>query len=276
MSKDSATVIKNGQLAVATVPQTGTLVGAASEIDATALVETAEGLQLCIKTCEVGGGGGGGTVDQTYDPTSTNAQSGTAVAEAVAPAIQNESTKEGAVCIGGYGTTVSTHKGNEKSIVIGKGAYTDASYSLPSVIIGSNTAGKNASVTIGTNAGSNTYDKSYNVVIGTNSNGSDQCIAIGAYSYARGPYSGEIAIGSGTSATSTGAVAQADNAIQLGVGTNATENSFQVFTFQMLDGTTGKIPMARLPIVQCTQAEYDALVSGGTVDANTIYCIIPA
>ena len=28
-------------------------------------------------------GGGGGTVDQTYDPTSTNAQSGTAVAEAV-------------------------------------------------------------------------------------------------------------------------------------------------------------------------------------------------
>lgn len=29
------------------------------------------------------GGGGGGTVDQTYDPTSTNAQSGTAVAQAV-------------------------------------------------------------------------------------------------------------------------------------------------------------------------------------------------
>ena len=56
MSKDSATVIKDGQLAVATVPQTGTLVGAASEIDATALVETADGLQLCVKTCEVGGG----------------------------------------------------------------------------------------------------------------------------------------------------------------------------------------------------------------------------
>lgn len=41
-------------------------------------------------------------------------------------------------------------------------------------------------------------------------------------------------------------------------------------------GGSGKIPLARLPIVQCTQAEYDALVSGGTVDANTIYCIIPA
>ena len=93
MSKDSATVIKDGQLAVATVPQTGTLVGAASEIDATALVETADGLQLCVKTCEVGGGGGGGgTVDQTYDPTSTNAQSGTAVAEAVQPALKNTAT----------------------------------------------------------------------------------------------------------------------------------------------------------------------------------------
>lgn len=34
-------------------------------------------------------GGGGGTVDQTYDPTSTNAQSGTAVAEAVSDCVQN-------------------------------------------------------------------------------------------------------------------------------------------------------------------------------------------
>ncbi len=100
MSKDSATVIKDGQLAVATVPQTGTLVGAASEIDATALVETADGLQLCVKTCEVGGGGGG-TVDQTYDPTSTNAQSGTAVAEAVAPALKNIATGTASLQVGG-------------------------------------------------------------------------------------------------------------------------------------------------------------------------------
>lgn len=27
-------------------------------------------------------------------------------------------------------------------------------------------------------------------------------------------------------------------------------------------------------IVQCTQAQYDALVSGGTVDSNTLYCIV--
>ena len=70
--------------------------------------------------------------------------------------------------------------------------------------------------------------------------------------------------------------ANANEAIQIGTGVNATAKTLQVFEHQLLDGNTGKIPMARLPIVQCTQAEYDALVSGGTVDANTIYCIIPA
>lgn len=103
MSKNSATVIKDGQLAVATVPQTGTLVGAASEIDATALVETTDGLQLCVKTCELGGGGG--TVDQTYDPTSTNAQSGTAVAEAVQPALKNTATGANSLTVSGTNPT---------------------------------------------------------------------------------------------------------------------------------------------------------------------------
>lgn len=45
---------------------------------------------------------------------------------------------------------------------------------------------------------------------------------------------------------------------------------------QISSATTGVIPLSRLPIVQLTQAQYDALVSGGTVDANTIYCIIPS
>ena len=234
MSKNSATVIKDGQLAVATVPQTGTLVGAASEIDATALVETADGLQLCVKTCEVGGGGGGGgTVDQTYDPTSTNAQSGTAVAEAVQPALKNTAT----------GT-------NSLTIL---GTATNSSYS---VNIGNSSASKTQSTAVG-----------YAAQI--TSQGS---VAIGMSSQATGDYS--IAIGRVCQAT-------ANNAIQLGsngslLTENSTPNTFQVFSYQMLDGTTGKIPMARLPIVQCTQAEYDALVSGGTVDANTIYCIIPA
>ena len=248
MSKDSATVIKDGQLAVATVPQTGTLVGAASEIDATALVETADGLQLCVKTCEVGGGGGGGTVDQTYDPTSTNAQSGTAVAEAVAPALKNTATGTNSLSIGQ--TTGST---GSNCISIGKEA-TTGTYSN-SVAIGNTAYVQNsAAVAVGSKARA----------WGVNS------VAVGSYTFA---YSTEaIAIGTGN----MGCTANASKAIQLGEGTNTTASSFQVYTYQMLDGTTGKIPMARLPIVQLTQADYDALVSGGTVDSNTIYCIIPA
>ena len=46
--------------------------------------------------------------------------------------------------------------------------------------------------------------------------------------------------------------ATAQGAIQLGNGTNSTTNSFQVFNYQMLDGTTGKIPVDRLPIPQYT------------------------
>ena len=247
MSKDSATVIKDGQLAVATVPQTGTLVGAASEIDATALVETADSLQLCVKTCEVGGGGGG-TVDQTYDPTSTNAQSGTAVAEAVAPTLKNTATGTNSISIGP--TTGST---GSNCISIGKEATTSTYGSY--VAIGNTASVQNSSaVAVGSQARA----------WGVNS------VAIGSYTFA---YSTEaIAVGAGN----MGCMANANKAIQIGEGTNTTANSFQVFNYQMLDGTTGKIPMARLPIVQCTQAEYDALVSGGTVDSNTIYCIIPA
>jgi hypothetical protein len=215
MSKDSATVIKDGQLAVATVPQTGTLVGAASEIDATALVETDEGLQLCIKTCEVGGGGGGGgTVDQTYNPTSTNAQSGTAVAEAVAPALKNTATGDTVVSILG---TSSVYK--DKAMNIGLESAVSGNYDLA---VGYNAKG---------GAGRQ------NTAIGTNSTASNFGTALGYNSEATGEKS--YAIGRSAKAT-------ADYTIQLGEGTNSTANSFQVFTFQMLDGTTGLIPAARI------------------------------
>ena len=174
-------------------------------------------------------GGGGGTVDQTYDPTSTNAQSGTAVAEAVQPALKNTATGTNSLTILGTSTRF------QDSINIG--AYSSAG-SLSTVAIG-----RTAQTT------------------------SDYSVAIGNQAYTSGYRS--VALGH-TSKTN------GVDAIQLGVGTNSTAKTFQVYTYQLLDGNTGKIPMARLPIVQCTQAEYDALVSGGTVDANTIYCIIPA
>lgn len=215
MSEIDATLIKDGQKVVATVSQSGTIISDPSAVDATALVQTDNGPQLCVKTLEMGEGGGGGTVDQTYDPTSTNAQSGTAVAEAVAPALKNTATVNNALTILGRPTSKTY------SINLGYNSY---AYERFSVAIGGNAAAEELSVAIGYGA----------------------------------------------------TVLSVKKSIQLGQGTNSTANSFQVYSYQMLDGKTGKIPMARLPIVQITQADYDALVSGGTVDANTIYCIIPA
>lgn len=271
MSKDSATVIKDGQLAVATVPQTGTLVGAASEIDATALVETADGLQLCVKTCEVGGGGGGGgTVDQTYDPTSTNAQSGTAVAEAVQPALKNTATATDSLTILG---TASTY-GN--SVNIGPGSsVTGVSNSYPCcVAIGSKSSATAATYTGGS------------VAVGAFAAASNGAIAIGSKSnYYSNPTqataSGSIAIGTGgyqlqctataskAIAIGSGANAQAAEAIQLGTGDNQTANSFQVFNYQMLDAN-GHIPNERIYYPQPLYKAYTIVGNDVTVNDNNI------
>lgn len=63
MSEKDTTVLKDGQLAVATVAQTGDLITGPSPIETTALVQTDDGPQLCVKTYSVGGGGGGGSSD---------------------------------------------------------------------------------------------------------------------------------------------------------------------------------------------------------------------
>ena len=60
MSKIDATVLKDGQLAIATVPQVGDIITGPSTIDATCVVRTADGDQLSVKTVSVGEGGGGG------------------------------------------------------------------------------------------------------------------------------------------------------------------------------------------------------------------------
>lgn len=76
MSEIDATLVKNGQKVVATVSQSGTIISDPSAVDATALVQTDDGPQLCVKTFEMGEGGGGGggsvTVDSALSPTSEN------------------------------------------------------------------------------------------------------------------------------------------------------------------------------------------------------------
>ena len=53
--------------------------------------------------------------------------------------------------------------------------------------------------------------------------------------------------GTFSSAFGFGAVAQANYSIQLGQGSNNTANNFQVWDYPMLDKSTGKIPLDRMP-----------------------------
>lgn len=59
MSKIDTTVLHDGQLAVATVDQSGTITKK-SAINTNILVQTEDGEQLCVATYPLNGGGGGG------------------------------------------------------------------------------------------------------------------------------------------------------------------------------------------------------------------------
>ena len=195
-------VVVDGQRALAVSEVSGDFIYDGGATDPYCIVDNNGTAQRALKVANVGegGGGGGGTVDQTYDPTSTNAQSGTAVAEAVQPYLKNLATGTSSVKVGG-----TTTNSQNQVVLVG---YAAKAYGASGVAIGSNAGCWAGSIAIG-NAQS----------IGNNS------IAISGASIA---YS------------------MAASSIQLGGGQNSTANSFQVFDYQMLDGTTGLIPAARI------------------------------
>lgn len=57
MSEINTQILQDGQLAIRTVVQNGDIVSGVSATDTTALVQTADGKQLCVKTVLVGPGG---------------------------------------------------------------------------------------------------------------------------------------------------------------------------------------------------------------------------
>lgn len=176
----------------------------------------------------------GSTVDQTYDPTSQAAQSGLAIAGAgfltsssLNGYIQNTATGNGSLTIQGtsatYASSINIGSGSSVSnagvVAIGHSA-TVASGGSGGVIVGqSATVGQSSPdvVLIGTNT-----------TCGTNSSSST---AIGGYASIGNTVKSAIQIGRGTNSTS--------NTLSIGfynAGTN----------YQLLDGTTGLIPDARI------------------------------
>lgn len=224
--------------------------------------------QKAIKTYvdNNGGGGGGGTVDQTYDGTSANAQSGVAIAgagfltsSALSGYLQNTATGTGALTLLGTATNkqnainIGTNSSatNDATVVIGadaKSAYTN------SVAIGYKAdANDTQSIAIGHNSKTN-YSQA--VAIGVSSQATASAsVAIGGSSKASANtanafgYSSE-ATGAGATTLGYSAKASAVYAIQLGKGTNSTASSLAVgfngTNYSLLDGTTGLIPDARI------------------------------
>ena len=140
------------------------------------------------------------------------------------------------------------------------------------------TAGGEGGVALGAFATSSGGGDGFGIAIGMSASGTNS-VAIGAGAESNSP--GSVALGDGASATSgsttalgggatasmasdvavgfsssatggssvavgTNAEASGTNAIQLGTGTNATDNTFQVRSYQMLD-ENGKIPAERMP-----------------------------
>lgn len=173
--------------------------------------------------------------------------------------LQNTATGTDSLTIKGIATSAPKNTNiGESSIIPGNTGYGvavgyGATGSTGSVVIGSQAQATDAnSVAIGRNAVTN----SQSVAIGGTANYSTATTASGAYS---------IAVGYNAKATAT-------NAIQLSTGTNSTASTLQFLNTTVIDAN-GKVPLTTLPIVQCTQAEYDALVQAGTVDSNTLYII---
>lgn len=193
--------------------------------------------------------------------TKTNLTAGTNMSITPSQADPNVFEVNNTQDISGLTTDVTDLKANAlKNTATGSNALT---------ILGTPTTTYNA-IAIGKNA---SVVNDYSTVVGNNSQARGRGgVSIGEHIYNIGH--GAIAIGRGASFEGSGSTTQgsiaiggagndsvipnsteiakisnASYAIQLGKGTNRTSNSFQVFSYQMLDGNTGKIPAERLPDV---------------------------
>lgn len=194
---------------------------------------------------------GGGTVDQIYDPTSVNAQSGVAINGA--GFLQNTATGTNSLNIGGTATAYNY------CVSIGSGAEAKG---VDSTIIGYQANGKG--IVIGKQA-STLYNNvlSYGIVIGdaalllgTSSVSIGLASSAGNYATAIG---GTLASASADHSTAIGsqAYSYANSSIQIGYGTNSTAKTLSIgfydnntpTNYQLLDGTTGLIPLDRISVM---------------------------
>lgn len=116
--------------------------------------------------------------------------------------------------------------------ILGAGTLTDTN----ATAIGISATQKQDSVAVG--YGASCVD-TYSVALGRGATARQYCVSVGYGASTGSGTSRGIAIGYSAKANAAGA-------IQIGQGTNATASTFQVYSYPMLDDSTGKIPAARL------------------------------
>lgn len=172
----------------------------------------------------------GVVIDQTFDGTSANAQSGVAIQDELSTNYQSKLVS---------GTNIKTI--NNTSL-LGSG----------NIDVLQNTATGSNSITILGTATSST--EATNIGYGSEASSSSTALgcSAGSFSWASTAI-GYKSSASNTTSTAIGAFAyaSADYAIQLGRGTNSTAKSLQIgfgtnYNYTLLDGTTGLIPDARI------------------------------
>lgn len=227
------------------------------------------------------------TVDQTYNSSSSNAQSGVAIAGA--GFLTNTATRGDSITL--QGTTIN------KSYAINIG-YGGVVYDYCTLLGATASTGGNNSTAIGyyarctgTNSTAVGYfsnaNYQYATAVGSGATASNSnTLAVG--SNATATYSRATAIGMSTEATAVGAtalgskaIANANSAMQLGYGTNSTANTLSIgfyndanthYNWQLLDGTTGLIPDARISTNIARTSDIPSL-SGYEVTSNKVTSI---
>ena len=214
------------------------------------------------------GGGGSITVDQTYDATSPNAQSGTAVAEALATI--TAFTGATSSVAGSAGLVPAPTTGDVDKYLKGDGTWEEIQSGIQNTTARANSIGiygtvsTDNSISIGVNSevqGLNSISLGYNSQVKV---GCYNCIALGSNTYIDQEKS--IAIG-------VGATTHAKNTIQLGPGINNDEMTFRVGfdtpqsgkQYELLDGTTGKIPNDRINVDANPTQNSTNFVTSGTI-----------
>ena len=168
--------------------------------------------------------------------------------------------------------TAGADSDKSKDVIYAGGFLKNTATGGNSLTVGGVASANTSAVNVG---GNSSTSGAYSVAIGHSAkSGGQYSTAVGELAVATG--NGSVALGRQTSSSATNSIsiginstASADHSIQLGYGTNSTASTLAVgfngTNYQLLNGTTGKIPNARLNLDSTPTSASDNAITSGAV-----------